>query len=96
VIENATASPQSRKHQISSEHQIERRAVKPAPRLAAQAVSAGFNVHSSVASAFLAPMLRSNLSVVDRSAEMPFSSCPVDRKPLADRGSDSIARSFFF
>jgi hypothetical protein len=57
---------------------------------------AGFRVHSSAPSDFLAPMLRSNLSVVERSAEMPFSSCPVDRKPLADRGSDSIARSFFF
>jgi hypothetical protein len=30
---------------------------------------------------------------VDRSAPIPFSSCPVDRNPLADRGSFSITRT---
>ena len=41
-------------------------------------------------------MARSRRSVVDRSAPIPFSSCPVDRNPLADRGSFSIARSVRF
>ena len=33
---------------------------------------------------------------MDRSAPIPFSSCPVDRNPLAARGSFSIARSVRF
>jgi hypothetical protein len=33
---------------------------------------------------------------VDRSALIAFSSCPVDRNPLAARGSFSIARSAAF
>jgi hypothetical protein len=33
---------------------------------------------------------------VDRSASIPFSSCPIDRNPLADRGSLSIVRSVRF
>jgi hypothetical protein len=33
---------------------------------------------------------------VDRSALIAFSSCPVDRNPLAARGSFSIARSVRF
>ena len=53
----------------------------------------GLRVHSSVPSAFRAPMLRSNRSVVGRSAAIPFSSCPTDLNPLADHGSFSIARS---
>ena len=56
----------------------------------------GLRVHSSAPSAFRAPILRSNRSVVERSAAMPFSSCPVDLNPLADRGSFSIARSLRF
>jgi hypothetical protein len=41
-------------------------------------------------------MLRSNRSVVARSAPMLFSSCAVDRKPRAERGSTSIFWSVLF
>jgi hypothetical protein len=56
----------------------------------------GFSVHSSVRSDFLAPTARSRRSVVNRSAPIVFSSCPIDRNPLAARGSFSIARSVRF
>ncbi len=57
--------------------------------VAAQALI-GVSVHSSAASDFVAPIARSKRSVVARSAPMPFSSCPIERNPLAARGSLSI------
>src|SRR5437763_15967909 len=54
-----------------------------------------FSVHSSAESDLRAPIAASSRSVVARSQLMPFSSCPVERYPLAERGSLSISRSFF-
>src|SRR5215470_1016029 len=56
----------------------------------------GLSVHSSAPSAFLAPMLSRSRSVVERSAPMPFSSCPVERNPRVERGSFNIVRNVLF
>ena len=63
---------------------------------ARQASPSGANVHCSIDSACLAPMARSKRSVVARSAAIPFSSCPIDLHPFAERGSFNISRSVFF
>jgi len=68
-------------------------AVSCGPESCAQS---GLSVHSSTSWAFLAPMLNRSLSVVERSAPMPLSSCPVDLNPRAARGSFSIIRSVLF
>src|SRR4051812_16942482 len=60
------------------------------------AVPSGANVHCSDDSVLLAPMVRSKRSVVARSAAIPFSSCPIDLHPFADRGSFNMSRSAFF
>ena len=52
---------------------------------ARQASASGANVHCSIDSPCLAPMARSKRSVVARSAAIPFSSCPIDLHPFADR-----------
>src|SRR5258706_4833134 len=56
----------------------------------------GLSVHSAAPTAFLAPMLSRSRSVVERSAPMPFSSCPVERNPRVERGSNNIARSVLY
>src|SRR6516164_1856171 len=56
----------------------------------------GLSVHSSAPSALLAPMLSRSRSVVERSAPMPFSSCPVERNPRVERGSFNIVRRLLF
>jgi hypothetical protein len=56
----------------------------------------GAKVQCSDASDFLAPMVTSKRSVVARSAAIPFSSCPIDLNPIADRGSFNISRSLRF
>ena len=53
-------------------------------------------VQCSDVSNFRAPTASNKRSVVARSAEMPFSSCPMDRCPFVDRGSLSISLSLRF
>jgi hypothetical protein len=57
---------------------------------------ADVSVHSSAPSDFRAPMARSRLSVVARSAAIVCSSCSTDRNPLFARGSVNIFRSVRF
>src|SRR5215813_10941060 len=56
----------------------------------------GLSVHSSAPSSFLAPIFSRSRSVVERSAPIPFSSCPVERNPRVERGSFNISRGLLF